>query len=354
MGEISKNFRFAIMGAGNIANKFCDAVKLLDNCEVTAIASKSMERAREFADKNEIKGVYDSYEKMLAEEKPDCVYIAVTSDAHYELSMLCVKHSVPVLCEKAMFLNSAQAKEVFALAHQKNVFVMEAMWSRFLPAVRKAKEWVESGRIGEPVYGRAAIGFRAAKDPENRYFNPNLGGGAAYDLTVYCYEIMTWLIDWDVEVVKAAAVIGETGVDVTDHVILRFTKSRKGEKAHEDEKSHKTAVTPCPYEMLASCESTFLADLGDELVLYGLDGKLVIPTPHFASEAFLYNKEGQCTEHYRDEITKNGFVYEASEAVGCIRSGRLESRTVPHSLTLACAELFDRLMENTCGEIHLS
>lgn len=348
MEEIRKNFRFAIMGAGNIANKFCDAVKLLENCEVAAIASKSMERARAFADKNGIKSAYDSYEKMLVEEKPDCVYIAVTSNAHYELSMLCLKYSVPVLCEKAMFLNAEQAKEVFALARRKNVFVMEAMWSRFLPAVKKAKEWVESGRIGEPVYGRIAIGFHAAEDPENRYFSPNLGGGAAYDLTVYCYEIMTWLIDWDVEVVNAAAVIGETGVDVTDHVVLRFTKSLKGEKSHE------ATVTPCPYEMLASCESTFLADLGEELTLYGRDGKLVIPKPHFASEAFLYNKEGQCAEHYRDEITKNGFVYEAAEAADCIRNGRIESQTVPHSLTLACAELFDRLMENSGGEDHLS
>lgn len=338
MEEIRKNFRFAIMGAGNIANKFCGAVKLLENCEVAAIASKSMERASAFADKNGIGNAYDSYERMLMEEKPDCVYIAVTSDAHYELSMLCLKHSVPVLCEKAMFLNSEQAKEVFALARQKNVFVMEAMWSRFLPAVKKAKEWVESGRIGEPVYGSVAIGFHAKEDPENRYFNPNLGGGAAYDLTVYCYEIMTWLIAWDVEVVNVAAVIGKTGVDVTDHVVLRFAKGRKGQEEQE------TAVTPCPYEMLASCESTFLADLEDRLVLYGRDGKLVLPRPHYASEAFLYNKEGECAEHYSDEDTKNGFVYEAAEAVDCIRNGRIESRTVPHSLTLACAELFDRLM----------
>lgn len=338
MEEIRKNFRFAIMGAGNIANKFCDAVKLLENCEVAAIASKSMERAAAFADKNGIERAYDSYEKMLIEVKPDCVYIAVTSDAHYELSMLCLKHSVPVLCEKAMFLNSAQAKEVFALAHQKKVFVMEAMWSRFLPAVKKAKEWVESGRIGEPVYGSIAIGFHAPEDPQNRYFNPELGGGAAYDLTVYCYEIMTWLIAWDVEVVNAAALIGKTGVDVTDHVVLRFRKVEKGQK------EQKTAVAPCPYEMLASCESTFLADLEDELVVYGSEGKLILPRPHFASEALLYDKDGQCAEHYRDELTKNGFVYEAAEAAACIADGRIESETVPHCLTLACAELFDRLL----------
>lgn len=336
MKENTEIFRFAIMGAGNIANKFCDAVKLLEGCTVAAIASKSMERAAAFAEKNGIESAYDSYEKMLVEEKPDCVYIAVTSDAHYELSMLCLKYSVPVLCEKAMFLNSAQAKEVFALARQKNVFVMEAMWSRFLPAVRKAKEWVESGKIGKPVYGNVAIGFHAQEDPQNRYFNPALGGGAAYDLTVYDYEIMTWLIDWPVEVVDATAVIGKTGVDVTDHVVLRFTKGQEEQEP---------AVEPCPYEMLASCDSSFLAGLEEKLVIYGSHGKLVLPKPHFASEAFLYDKNGQCTEHYRDGMTVNGFVYEAAEAVDCIRNGRIESEIVPHSLTTACAELFDRLME---------
>lgn len=338
MKENTEKFRFAIMGAGNIANKFCDAVKLLEGCAVTAVASKSGERAAAFADKNGIESAYDSYERMLIEEKPDCVYIAVTSDAHYELSMLCLKHSVPVLCEKAMFLNSAQAKEVFALAHQKDVFVMEAMWSRFLPAVKKAKEWVESGRIGNPVCGNIAIGFHAPEDPQNRYFNPALGGGAAYDLTVYCYEIMTWLVDWHVEVVNAAAVTGRTGVDVTDHVVLRFAKERE---------ERQTAVEPVPYEMLASCDSSFLAGLEDRLVLYGSEGKLILPNPHFASEAFLYDKDGKCAEHFKDEVTKNGFVYEAAEAAACIREGRLESGTVPHSLTVACAELFDRLLDRT-------
>lgn len=182
-----KAFRFAIMGAGNIAKKFYDAASSLENCCVAAVASKSMERAKAFADKYGIEKAYDSYEQMLIEEKPDCVYIATTCDSHYELSMLCLKYDTPVLCEKAMFLNSAEAREVFALAQEKKVFVMEAMWSRFLPAVNKAKEWLQAGRIGNPAYANIKIGFHAPEDPNNRYLSPKLGGGAAYDLTVYGY-----------------------------------------------------------------------------------------------------------------------------------------------------------------------
>lgn len=326
MEQKNREFRFAVMGAGNIANKFCDAVKLLEGCTVAAVASKSMERAETFAQKNGIEKAYDSYGKMLEEERPDCVYIAVTSDAHYELSRLCVMHDVPVLCEKAMFLNSAQAEEIFKLSRERNVFVMEAMWSRFLPAVRRAKQWVEEGKIGAPVYGDIGIGFHAPEDPQNRYFNPKLGGGASYDLTVYCYEIMTYIIERPAEVVKADAVISETGVDVTDHIMLRFAGEKGG-------------------DVLVSLESTFLANMEEKMVIYGTQGKIVMPKPHFASEAYLYDGNGNCVEHFTDEVTQNGFTYEAAEAVKCIREGRIESETVPHSLTLACAKVFDELLQ---------
>ena len=217
-----KNFKFAIMGAGNIANKFCDAVKRMEDCEVAAVASKSMDRAENFAEKNGIKAAYDSYEKMLAEEKPDCVYIAVTQDAHFALCMLCLDYKTPVLCEKAMFLNSAQAEEVFTRAEKEKVFVMEAMWSRFLPAVKMAKQWMEEGKIGTPSFIDTAIGFLAPVDKDNRYYSPKLGGGAAYDITVYAYELTTFMIERPAEDVQVSAVWSDTGVDISDQVTIRY------------------------------------------------------------------------------------------------------------------------------------
>lgn len=320
-----KTFRFAIMGAGNIAGKFCDAVSRVQFAKVAAVASKSMERARAFAEKNGVEKAYDDYEKMLVEETPDCVYIAATTNAHYALSLMCVRHGIPVLCEKAMFETVRQAQEVFSLAEEKGVFVMEAMWSRFLPAVKEAKAWVDCGLIGDPAYGEVNIGFCAPKDPQNRYYNPALGGGAAYDLMVYCYEIMSWLVDRPAEVLHAASFIGETGADLTDHALIRF------------------AGTDGAPDMLASCAGTFLADMEDRLVIYGSEGKLILPAPHFASEAFRYDKEGNLAVHFSDDETTNGFTYEVEEAMECIRSGRRESGIVPHSVTLACTALLERL-----------
>ena len=118
------NFRFGIMGAAKIANKFCEAVALLDNCEVCAISSKSYDRAKDFATKHGINKYYDNYIEMLEAEKPDCVYIAVTNNDHYRLTMMCVERGIPVLCEKAMFQNSDEAQKVFEAAAENTIATM--------------------------------------------------------------------------------------------------------------------------------------------------------------------------------------------------------------------------------------
>ncbi len=313
-------FRFGIMGAGNIAGKFCEAVSLIPGCEVAAVSSKSAERAERSARDNRIRAAYDSYEQMLQQERLDCVYLAVTPNDHYRLSMLCLEHGVPVLCEKAMFLNSAQAEKVFELSREKGIFVMEAMWSRFLPAVRKAKEWLDEGRIGRLSFAEFTIGFRAPLEASNRYLNPALGGGAAFDVTVYAYELADFFLNQPVEEMNAAAVWGPTGVDLTDHVTLRCR------------------------DCMAVLTGSFAAGLEERAVLYGEQGKIVIPHPHYASEAFLYPSEGGERLHFHDQRTQNGFVYEIAEAMECIRAGKRESTVVPHRLTLDCARMFDRIM----------
>lgn len=314
------NFKFAIMGAGGIARKFCDAVKRVEGCRLAAVSSKSMDRALAFAWLNDLPAAYDSYEKMLIEEKPDCVYIAVTPNAHYELSMLCLDYKVPIICEKAMFMNSEQAEIVFRRAREQHVFVMEAMWSRFLPAVVRAKTWIEKGLIGTPAFLDAAIGFLAPKDDSNRYFSADLGGGVAHDLTVYAYELATYLVSQRIEELHVDAIFADTGVDVTNHVNISFS------------------------DMLASLKTSFVCSMDEQLVVYGDKGKIVLPHPHYAEEALLYNAHNELTMHYKDEETSNGFVYEIEEVIRCIRSGLIESPIVPHELTLQCAILFDRIM----------
>ncbi|MGN0538688.1 MAG: Gfo/Idh/MocA family protein [Candidatus Fimenecus sp.] len=312
-------FRFAIMGAANIANKFCCAVNLLENCEVVAVSSKSMERAQAFADKNDLHAAYDDYEEMLIKEKPDCVYIAVTVNDHFRLCMLCMDYNVPVICEKAMFMNGREAEIVFKRSKEQRIFVMEATWSRYLPAIRQAKAWIEEGMIGEVRFLEASIGFVAPASDDNRYYNPALGGGAARDITIYAYELARMMVDKPFGEMKIQTVWGKTGVDLTEQILIRCE------------------------DILVSLITSFMIKLDETMVIYGDNGKIVIPKPHMASQAILYDEKDNTVEHFKDEQTQNGFVYEIRDCIECIHRGEIESKVVPHTLTLDCARLFDMI-----------
>ena len=312
-------FRFAIMGAGNIAVRFCGAVKRMECCEVAAVASKSMERAASFAGKYGIDRFYDSYEEMLLEEKPDCVYIATTPDSHYALAKLCMKHRTPVLCEKAMFMTSEQAKDVFAESEKNGVFAMEAMWSRFLPANITAKQWMQEGKIGMPNCISVTCGWAFDREKDRRNFAPELGGGAAFDLTVYNYELATWFFGTEILEKQIVTMWDAFGVDMFNQITLKY--------------QDRLAV------LLAGCESV----VQEGIVLSGTKGRIVVPHAHYGAEVFLYDRSGSLVEHYMDTVTENGFIYEIAEVVECIRNGKTESETVPHKDTIACAELFDEI-----------
>ena len=316
-------FRFAILGAGRIARHFCDAAALVEGCAVSAVASKSMDRARALAGEKGVPAFYDSYRAMLEAERPDCAYIATTCDSHFDLAMLCVELGVPVLCEKAMFPTSAQAETFFREAGMRGVFAMEALWSRFLPANERARAWAAEGRVGRITLAEMNIGFAAPPDPDNRYFSPALGGGAANDLTVYGLQLVAWALGDEIGEARALAVPAATGVDGTSAVLLRM-------------KSGVPAVV----------KSSLCAPLNDRLILYGQRGRIEVPHPHYAQEAVLLTPEGATVDYFRDERTVNGFTYEIEEVMRCVRGGRLESPIVPQASTRACARVFDLIRDS--------
>lgn len=310
-------FRFAILGAGKIAVKFVEAARLA-GCEVAAVASRSEERARAFAEAHGIAHAYGSYEALLENEDIDCAYIATVPSSHFALSMLCMEYRVPVLCEKAMFRNLHEAEAAFARAREQRTFMMEALWSKFLPANRMARHWLTEGRIGAPVFCDMQIGFRAPDDDTNRYFNPQLGGGAALDITVYAYEITAFMMGMRPEVTDVQAVRYRTGVDASEQIAMRAG------------------------DCLCALRTSFVAPVNEGLMILGECGRIVVPHPHYANEAFLYDADGKQTEHFTDD-TKNGFIYEIEEVVRCVGAGETESRVQSHEDTIECARLFDRI-----------
>ena len=310
------SFRWVILGAGAIANKFADAIRRIDDAEVIGVGSRSLERGQAFADKNGIPHA-GSYKEMLA-LKPDAAYIAATTEAHADLTRLCINTGIPVLCEKAMFTNAAEAEEVFALAKEKQIFAMEAMWSRFFPAIVEMKKQLDAGAIGQVKHAEISIGWEAYSGPGSRFYLKELGGGAAYDLLVYCYELMEYFVGIPEKVENVSVHWASTGVDETETVTLRY-----------------------PWG-LATLTASIGVRLDERTVLLGNKGQLRMLRPHFGSDFALRRPDGT-EEAWQDDQTENGFVYEAEEVMRCVQAGLLESPTVPHALTLRCAKVFDLL-----------
>ncbi len=220
-GNAAKPIRWGILATGKIATAMVSEARMVEGAHVQAVASRSMEKARGFAETHQIKTSYDSYEQLIKDPDIDLIYIATPHNSHYELLKLCLNSGKHVLCEKPLVLNAEQAQNCAYLAEEKNLFLMEALWTRFFPAVQKMQEWIKEGRIGAVRRISADFSFKADFDPKGRLFNLALAGGALLDLGIYPISLAIGLLGQPTEV-KGEAVIGETGVDEEDKVLLRF------------------------------------------------------------------------------------------------------------------------------------
>ena len=312
--------RFGIIGAGSIAAHFCKGVKLVEGAEVVAVASSSEERATAFAQANGVPQTYGSYEEMLRSADINVVYIATTHNFHMDNIRLCFEYGKHVLCEKAMVLTAADAREAFRLAKEKGLFCMEAMWTRFLHQYQKAKQWIEEGRIGKVQAATSVVGFKGQVPATHRLVAPELAGGAMYDIGVYAIEPLAYLVGEQIEdAVGVWRKYPETGVDERATVILRF----------------------------ASCDAMiqcmFTANPKEYTIITGSDGYNELPFSSGGHDAMLYDVKRNLVEHYRNEWT-HGFVFEIEEVVRCIRDGRITSDIMPPEDTIACAEVFDKVL----------
>lgn len=310
--------KFGIIGAGHIAHKFCKAVERVEGASVIAVASQTEGKALTFAKEEGIALSYNTYEALLENPEVDAVYIATTHNFHYENAMACIKHKKAVLCEKCFVLTKKEAEEVFSAAREANVFVMEAMWSRFLPAIKQAREWILEGRIGEIELANCLIGFKADSNPENRIMNPKLAGGAMYDIGVYAIEIMTYLIQAPIQEVQTMTTYAETGVDKVNSITLKFENT------------------------IANLQCMVTANCPNSLSIYGTKGYIHIPNMHYAQECFMYSEEGMA-EHFQ-KTHDNGFEYQIKEMIECMERGALESNVMPHKDTIECAGIFDQCL----------
>jgi len=317
-----RTIKWGIIGAGRIASTFATALKAMDYVELVAIASRNIKRAEEFARCFSIKKAYGSYEELAKDPEIDVVYIATPHTEHKDNAALCIRNRKAVLCEKPFAINSLEAEYLISLAKESNVFLMEAMWTKFLPVNAIVKSWIAEKKIGEVRQIRASFGFYAEYDPGSRLYNPNTAGGALLDVGIYPISYAIHLLEKLPKKVVSNAVIGKSNVDEQNVVSLLFEGG-----------------------ILADLSSAISVNTGSDAVIIGNRGKIVVPEFWKAERAKRFNAQGQLVETYELGHPINGYEYEAEEVNRCLREGRMESSI--HSLqnTLDIMKILDQIRE---------
>jgi len=310
--------RWGILSAGRMAGRFAVDLRKTPGTEIVAVAARSVQRAEAFALKHRIPRAHGSYEALAKDPDIDVIYVATTHNFHKSHTLLCLENGKHVLCEKPFALNAIEARQMIACAGEKRLFLMEAMWSRFNPAYKRAMQWIKEGLIGEVRMLSADLGFRATWEPEHRLFNPGLAGGSILDVGVYPIALASHLFGSRPAEIQAAASLGATGVDEQAGIMLQY-----------------------PQGQLALLSSAIQTRTPHNAFIMGTRGMIWMPMFWRARLAVLWRSR----KFPRIVWGRVGYQYEAAEVNQCIREGKVESPTVTLAESLALMETMDQIRE---------
>ena len=310
--------RWGIAAPGGIAKGFADGMRLVDDGQITAVASRSQERADAFAAEFEIPTAYGDYRALADDPDIDVVYVATIAAQHEAATLMFLEAGKHVLCEKPFALNAQQARRMAAAARERGLFLMEAMWSRFLPSYLALQDALGEGRIGEPLQVEADFGFRWPFDPEHRHFDLSVGGGGLLDLGIYPVQLCTLVLGLP-DRVAAAGYLGETGVDEQVAAVLHHTGGRLG-------------IVKAALRVNLSCEAR----------ISGSDGWIDLPAfMHCPNAITVSGPDG--SEQIDAGYEGNGLRFQVHEVHRCLAAGLTESPAMSLDETIAIAEILDTI-----------
>jgi Predicted dehydrogenases and related proteins len=316
---MNKTINWGILGLGGIAEKFAQGMTSVPNARLYAVGSRSTNKAKSFANKYNAVNAYGTYEELASDPLVDVIYIATPHVLHCENTLMCIQKGKAVLCEKPFAMNEKEVLRMISLAKEKNIFLMEAMWTRFLPTISKTMELIRKGVIGDVIHLKSDFGNKSHYDPKNRFFNIELGGGSLLDIGIYPVFIALLLLG-EPDEVSAEAIIGKTGVDENISAVFKYNSGK-----------------------LATLFSTFLTNSPVETDIYGTKGYIRINRMwHIPSSLTLVMRDGH-TENINFEYKNNGYDFEAIEVTNCLLKGKKESSIMPLDFSLKLIKLFDKL-----------
>ncbi|GGZ10776.1 oxidoreductase [Streptomyces poonensis] len=321
-GPVGERVRWGILATGGIAATFTADLVDLPDAEVVAVASRSMDSAKAFAERFGIPRAYGDWASLAADEDVDVVYVATPHAAHRAAAGLCLEAGRNVLLEKPFTLNAREAEELVALARQHGGFLMEAMWMYCNPLVRRLADLVRDGAIGEVRTVQADFGLAGSFPPSHRLRDPAQGGGALLDLGVYPVSFAQLLLGEPADV-TARATLSEEGVDLQTGALLSWENGA-----------------------LAQLHCSIVGGTSTSAYITGSHGRIDVPYGFFFPEHFVLHRDGREPETFKADPAagpRNSLKHEALEVMRALRAGETESPLVPLDGTLAVMRTLDAI-----------
>lgn len=313
-----KKIRWGILSTARIATSFCEALKMVPGAELIAVGSRNLESAKEFGKQFNIPHFHGSYEALVQDSDVDAIYVCTPHIFHHDHAMLCLQHDKHVLCEKAFTMNAKQAEELIQTARSKNLFLMEAMWTRFFPVLQALKTRIHEGKIGDVKLLRLDFPAFRAFDPEDRLFKKDLGGGALLDLGIYMISYASMLLGKPEEV-SGVAQFGPSGVDMQTAFTLKYASGA-----------------------IASLWTSFETSGSRDAVIYGTKGMIRIHGEWMHPSSFTISVDGQ-DETVDMPYQGNGYQFEIQAVVEAVQKGETESKLMLLDETLEIMRTLDQL-----------
>lgn len=317
---MQQKLKVGILGAGHIAQKMATTLMGMKEAELYAVAARELSRAEQFADEFHAQKAYGNYEALADDPDIDLIYIATPHSHHFGPARMCLLKEKPILCEKAFTANAREAEELIRIAQEKQVFLAEAIWTRYMPFSRTIRELTESGIIGKPMMLTASLGYPIAH--KERIVRLELCGGALYDLGVYPINFALMTFGNDLEKITSTCMKNEAGVDMQNSITFTYRDGR-----------------------MAVMQTTAFCASDRQGIISGDKGYLVIDNINNPQQAVVYNTDHQETGRYTCPPQITGFEYQVLEAAEAIRQGAIEPASMPHAETLRVMRMLDSLRQ---------
>lgn len=310
--------RIGIIGCGWIAEKMAITLQGMDKTEAYAISSRDKEKAEKFAKQWNFTRAYGSYEEMLDDEAVDLVYIATPHSHHYEHTRLSLLKGKPVLCEKSFTANAEQAEELIRLAKEKNLFITEAIWTRYMPLSKTIKELIDNGAIGKPHTLSANLCYPNYE--WERMNKPELAGGALLDLGVYTLNFAAMVFGTDIVRTTSTCIKSPTGIDAQNSITLEYADGK-----------------------MAVLYSSLYTKSDRQGIISGDKGFMIVENINNPQRVCVYNENYQLKDVYDCPPQITGYEYQVYASIEALENGWLESPYMPHSETLRIMYQMDAL-----------